>query len=155
MQFSPLPKSVSLARRLVTRTLTNWACPPGVVDDVVLICAELAANAVRHAHVPGTAFGIRLTLTPTACLVEVSDPLTTPPRFDASEAGLDAESGRGLALVTALSSTRGHRLAPNGTGKTVWAQVPVPPRSTPVPPSPGPRPGPDPAPIPLAHPATH
>jgi anti-sigma regulatory factor (Ser/Thr protein kinase) len=136
MQFSPFTKSVSLARRLVTRTLTNWACPPGVVDDVVLICAELAANAVRHAHVPGTAFGIRLTLTPTACLVEVSDPLTTPPRFDVSEAtgeaGLDAESGRGLALVTALSSGRGHRLAPDGAGKTVWARVPVPPGSVPV-----------------------
>jgi anti-sigma regulatory factor (Ser/Thr protein kinase) len=131
MQFSPFTKSVSLARRLAERTLTNWGCPPEAVDDAVLICAELAANAVRHAHVPGTAFGVRLTLTGGACLIEVSDPLTTPPRFDASDAtgepDLDAECGRGLALVTALSEARGHRLAPNGAGKTVWAQVPVAP----------------------------
>jgi anti-sigma regulatory factor (Ser/Thr protein kinase) len=128
MQFSPFTKSVSLARRLVQRTLTNWGCPPGTVDDAVLVCAELAANAVRHAHVPGTAFGIRLTLTSAACLVEVSDPLTTPPRFGTGGGvtDFDAECGRGLALVTALSSARGHRLAPNGTGKTVWARVPVP-----------------------------
>jgi anti-sigma regulatory factor (Ser/Thr protein kinase) len=133
MQFSPFTKSVSLARRLAERTLTNWGCPPEAVDDAVLICAELAANAVRHAHVPGTAFEVRLTLTGGACLIEVSDPLTTPPRFDASgaegEPDLDAECGRGLALVTALSEARGHRLAPNGAGKTVWAQVPVAPGS--------------------------
>jgi anti-sigma regulatory factor (Ser/Thr protein kinase) len=40
---------------------------------MTLIAGELAANAVRHGHVPGRDFRLTLTVTPTTLRVEVTD----------------------------------------------------------------------------------
>lgn len=44
----------------------------------------------------------------------------------ASAAGLDALSGRGLAIITAYAKDTGIRASATGQGKIVWALMPVP-----------------------------
>ncbi|WP_252396088.1 ATP-binding protein [Streptantibioticus parmotrematis] len=119
MEFAPHARCVFLVRRRVERALVRWGL--GDEDDigvVVLVCSELATNAVEHAQRP---FRVRVTADDAGCLVEVSDADPAPPRFGET-ARADAERGRGLLLVAALSHATGHRPEPDG-GKTVWARI--------------------------------
>ncbi|MCC9308396.1 ATP-binding protein [Kitasatospora sp. RB6PN24] len=125
MQFSSTPRGARLARRLVSHYLESWGhgCDSPLNEKLTLITAELAANAVRHGHVPEREFKVRLTLTRATGRVEVSDTRTERrPPSTAQEPHPDAESGRGLLLVAALAERWGtvpRRAAP---GKTVWAE---------------------------------
>jgi anti-sigma regulatory factor (Ser/Thr protein kinase) len=124
MRFTSTPRGARLARRLVSHRLHEWGHPyDGPVNEAVtLITAELAANAVRHGHVPGRDFHLRLTATPEVVRVEVSDtrterlPETRPPRDPAGD-----ESGRGLVLVEEVADLWG--VIPRSPGKCVWAEV--------------------------------
>lgn len=120
MQFTSSPKSVSLVRKQVTKALASWGYGTDDIDRTLLICSELATNAVRHGHRPGHLFEVRVATTGTACLVEVSDPEPRAPR--AVSAGVDEEHGRGLHLVAALAEATGHRPR-RPVGKTVWARL--------------------------------
>lgn len=119
-EFAPYEHCVPLARRYVEQALIRWDCAPDDVAAAALVTGELAANAVRHAHVPGRSFTVAVTSTSGGCVVEVTDPLDTPPR--ATSPDLDDERGRGLLLVQALSAAFGHRPCAGG-GKTVWAAL--------------------------------
>ncbi|WP_408996384.1 ATP-binding protein [Streptomyces europaeiscabiei] len=124
MRFSPTPRGARLARRLVADRLDVWGHPytSAVNETLTLITAELAANAVRHGHVPGRDFEVRLTGTDGVLRVEVSDTRAerVPPRSPDEPPG-DAESGRGLMLVEALADKWGTTPRVNAPGKTVWA----------------------------------
>ncbi|MDX3529964.1 ATP-binding protein [Streptomyces sp. ID05-39B] len=120
MEFTPHERCVGLVRRQVHRTLTRWGCGEDDVDTAVLVCSELATNAVRYAYVPHQNFEVRVGVTGKECLVEVSDVSDTPPRAVAP--GVDAEHGRGLLLVAALAESVGHRER-TPVGKTVWARL--------------------------------
>ncbi|MFW6722388.1 ATP-binding protein [Streptomyces sp. MAR4 CNY-716] len=120
MLFIPYAKSVRLVRAQVTKALAGWGCCGGAADDVVLICSELATNAVQHAHTPGRLFMVRLTLRGRVCVIEVSDANRVPPRRLA--AGPEDECGRGLRLVAELADGMGHHDR-EPLGKTVWARV--------------------------------
>lgn len=90
-------------------------------DDVALIVAELAANAVVHGYVAGRDFELRLqTLGAGGLRVEVSD-AREERRPEMCANAIDAESGRGLRLVEALAAKWG--VAERVVGKTVWAEV--------------------------------
>ncbi|MFE9974625.1 ATP-binding protein [Streptomyces hirsutus] len=126
MRFSPTPRGARLARRLVADRLDAWGHPhtSTINETLTLITAELTANAVRHGHVPGRDFEVRLTGTSGALRVEVSDTRTERvplPPDDAPPA--DAESGRGLVLVAALADEWGTTPRVNAPGKTVWATL--------------------------------
>lgn len=88
---------------------------------MVLVCGELATNAVQHGHKRGHLLEVRLTHEDTSCLVEVSDAASgrLPCRTRATE---DDEHGRGLQLVAALAKETGHRPR-DPIGKTVWARL--------------------------------
>lgn len=108
---------------LTVARLARWALPH---DTAAHIVAELAANAALHGRVPGREF--RLTLdadAPGVLRIEVTDAradrLPAIPRSGEPE----AESGRGLFLVAALSARWGVTSGPFPT-KTVWAEVEVP-----------------------------
>ena len=58
--FPPYEKSVPLARHVAAQVLIRWGCTEDDVAAAVLIIGELAANAVRHAHVPGEPFAVAL-----------------------------------------------------------------------------------------------
>ena len=88
-------------------------------DDLVLIVSELVANGIRHGQPPVI---LRLSLTADGLArAEVSDrgDLTSPL---VREAGEHEGSGRGLAMVKALSVESGWEQDDGRT--TVWATVP-------------------------------
>ncbi|WP_324605582.1 ATP-binding protein [Streptomyces niger] len=132
MRFTSTPRGARLARRLVSHRLDDWGHPyDSTANEVVtLIAAELAANAVRHGHVPGRDFHLRLTEEGGDRLrVEVTDTRgermpdpVVPVAGGVADTPADAESGRGLLLVAALSDAWGTRPRAGAPGKTVWAQ---------------------------------
>ncbi|MEV0010598.1 ATP-binding protein [Streptomyces sp. NPDC047973] len=123
MRFSSTPRGARLARRLAGERLGAWGVPYGsdAHDALVLIAAELSSNAVRHGHVSGRDFRLRLTAEGATIRVEVTD--TRGERLPAPADGplLDQDGGRGLLLVAALSDRWGWYPSPDGPGKTVWA----------------------------------
>ncbi|MFC8567649.1 ATP-binding protein [Streptomyces sp. NPDC057245] len=132
MRFSSTPRGARLARRLAACRLDDWGLPYGtdVHDTVVLIVAELTANAVVHGHVPGRDFHLALRLhadaRTTTLRVEVTDTRAerVPPRPGAvavDPAPDAAETGRGLLLVAGLATRWDWHPRPDGPGKTVWA----------------------------------
>jgi len=129
MHFTSTPRGARLARRLVSHRLDEWGHPydSAVNETVTLIAAELTANAVRHGHVPGRDFALRLTAAaePAVLCVEVSDTRTERvPAPSAVEPPADEERGRGLLLVAGLAARWGVSARTGAPGKTVWAEVP-------------------------------
>lgn len=141
MRFTSTRRGARLARRLVSQRLDSWGYPyDGRTNETLTaIAAELCANAVRHGHVPGRDFHVRLTETaetaetadtamaaPTmrTLRVEVSDTRTERmPPSTLREPPLDAESGWGLLLVAQLATGWGVARRDGAPGKTVWAEL--------------------------------
>ncbi|MET7286319.1 ATP-binding protein [Streptomyces sp. NPDC005573] len=123
--LSATRRGARLARLLATEQLRSWELP---LDPARLVVAELAANAVLHGRVAGRGFRLTLRLDPPSVLrIEVADtrgdrlPVPAPP---VEEPG---ESGYGLLMVGELADRWGVRCGPV-PGKTVWAELDVPPR---------------------------
>ncbi|GAA4830636.1 ATP-binding protein [Kitasatospora terrestris] len=91
------------------------------VDDLLLVVAELLANADRHAGGP---LALDLCFEPDGhgVRIEVDDPAPDPPRPRSSPA--HEPHGHGLRVVDRLASAWGS--TPTGSGKTVWAELPLP-----------------------------
>lgn len=129
MCFTSTPRGARLARRLAAVRLDEWGIPYGTEphEEITLIVAELAANAVRHGHVPGRDFHLRLQAAPHggAVRVEVTDAraerVPRRPALREGDAG-DGETGRGLLLVSELAARWDWHPRPDGPGKTVWAE---------------------------------
>ncbi len=90
-----------------------------LADDVELIVSELVTNSVR-AESPTVL--VALSVTEAKLLVSVEDEAAGWP--EQREAGIHDTGGRGLPLVSAISSSWGVRMLE--TGKTVWAEFDVP-----------------------------
>ncbi|MEU9888272.1 ATP-binding protein [Sphaerisporangium sp. NPDC051011] len=107
---------ISGARHKVMKTLISWGIQD-FADDVVLVVAELLANAVTYGEPP-----IRLSLWAGTqdLYVRVSDHGPQQPRRLALD--VEAVHGRGLAIVAILAEDHGVTRPPDGPGKTVWAR---------------------------------
>jgi serine phosphatase RsbU (regulator of sigma subunit)/anti-sigma regulatory factor (Ser/Thr protein kinase) len=107
--------AVPTARRFVAAALSEG--PPDSLDDLQLVVTELVTNALFHARAPVILRVLRLDQ---LVRVEVQDSghaLPVPARNSS-----DSMTGRGLSLVSALSSAWG--VDPTSTGgKVVWAEV--------------------------------
>jgi DNA-binding NarL/FixJ family response regulator len=109
-------RSSAGARRFMEETLRRWDC--GAVLDVVnILVSELVTNAIKHAQ---SEADVAVFLTPAAIRIEVTDTGEGTPRPKALIQ--DGTSGRGLAIVDAMSSAWG--VVPQEAGKTVWFEVP-------------------------------
>lgn len=111
------PIGSCLARELVRETLAEWAMED-LLDEAELVVSELVTNAVTHG---GSACRLELSHSSGALRIEVTDEGTGSPEpqpFDA-----EAEHGRGLVLVSAMSTSWGVEAAP--AGKKVWADLAV------------------------------
>ena len=108
------PEAVPRARRLVRSALSGL--PPEVAADAELVVSELVTNAALHGEAPIT---VRVLLDRWV-RVEVEDARRTAPIMPRSNT--EAMTGRGLAMVAALSSGWGMELAASG-GKVVWAEL--------------------------------
>jgi anti-sigma regulatory factor (Ser/Thr protein kinase) len=109
----------SVARAQTRSALRSWRLP-GLVDPLLLVVSELVGNAVRHGGAP-----IRMLLRRTGpgVRVEVHDEAPgAAPAGASALPDLDAESGRGLFLVDAVSSDSGVQQIPDD-GKVVWATL--------------------------------
>lgn len=97
-----------------------WADDLGldsVADDLLLLVSELVTNAVRYGKPPVC---VAVCADDRHVTVGVVDAASERPRLQAPEAS--AESGRGLLLLSLLSSEHGVR--PEAPGKVVWACLP-------------------------------
>lgn len=137
MCFTSTPRGARLARRLTALRLEEWGIPYGTHphDDLVLIVAELTANAVRHGHVPGRDFRLRVHVTADGRTVRVEVTDTRAERLPRRPAAQDTdgteEAGRGLVLVLGLATRWDWHPRQDGPGKTVWAEYALP--ASPVP----------------------
>jgi len=102
---------VDLLRTTLGSTLT---------DDILLVACELATNAVRHA---ATSFTFRLRLLNYGVLVVIEDGSlklpVIPRKVDLLSAG-----GRGMLLVSRLSTQYGYSTSTRLGHKVVWALIP-------------------------------
>jgi serine phosphatase RsbU (regulator of sigma subunit)/anti-sigma regulatory factor (Ser/Thr protein kinase) len=111
------PQIVSEARARAVRQVTAWGLED-LAFTTELLVSELVTNAIRHAQPP---IQLRLILD-TMLSCEVSDASLTAPHH--RRADRYDEGGRGLMLVARLASRWGTRHT--RTGKTIWAQQPLP-----------------------------
>ncbi|MET9322023.1 ATP-binding protein [Streptomyces sp. NPDC003038] len=111
-------EAAAVARRLVREALVAWQLPD-LIDGATLVVSELVANAADHAR--GETIRVAVTRTrETRIRIAVvdRDPNRRP---QLRAARLDADGGRGLVLVTAMSRAWGvHQM---GWGKRVWADL--------------------------------
>ncbi|MDX6199010.1 MAG: hypothetical protein QOJ79_2161 [Actinomycetota bacterium] len=103
------------ARRFVLETLHDWKLAD-LADDTVLAASELVTNAVLHGGAP-----VELRLAPVAggVRVEARDGSRVSPVRPL--ATMDTMTGRGIALVEAVSARWG--VDPLPDGKSVWCEV--------------------------------
>ncbi|MDX3309467.1 ATP-binding protein [Streptomyces sp. NPDC054884] len=123
--LSSTRRGARLARLLACEQLRTWPVSPGVTERAEQIVAELASNAALHGRVGSRDFRLTLTLDTAAGLLRIAvtdargERIPSPPADRGTP--LNAESGRGLLLVTALADRWGVEPYPPG-GKTVWAE---------------------------------
>jgi anti-sigma regulatory factor (Ser/Thr protein kinase) len=118
------PASAAKVRRSLADDLSAHAIPQDCVDDIVLVASELVGNAVVHAAGSDEAsdrLDISWDIEPDAVVIRVLDGSPSLPRRRSSDAR--AKHGRGLSIVAAIALDWGVRR--NGSGKLVWARVPI------------------------------
>lgn len=108
--------SSAAARRFMEETLRRWSCSE-VLDVVNLLVSELVTNAVVHG---GSQAEVSVVLLPNALRVEVGDSDTSVPTPKPADDDW-ATSGRGLALVEAMSNAWG--IESFDRGKVIWFEV--------------------------------
>lgn len=130
-------ESVPRARRAVADGLLGVVTDTGARDDTLLVLSELLGNAVRHAIALSTdesghdespddespdAVEVRWQVLPGALEVTVVDGGGGEPYL--ATRGDDAVTGRGMAVVEALSEAWGTTLLGSGR-RAVWARIPL------------------------------
>ncbi|WP_232792191.1 ATP-binding protein [Actinacidiphila yeochonensis] len=117
------PRSAGEARHALRERMGVWGLADSA-DVAELVLSELFTNALRHSKAPSD----RLIEThfeqlPDGVRIQVHDAGDSVPI--SREAPDDAEGGRGLSLVDALSGGRWGVAGRDGVGKAVWAVVPA------------------------------
>src|SRR5262249_14750778 len=111
----------SRARPAAAAELHSWGREPDTREDLLLVVSELVTNAVVHGAEP-----IRVTMVRSRgrVRVEVTDGAAGASPHGNPRPPTNAETGRGLSVVTRLAVASGWRASP-GYGTTVWAELPV------------------------------
>ncbi|MGW7068699.1 ATP-binding protein [Streptomyces sp. NPDC054855] len=107
-------------RHRVEALLQAWERPSDTVDAAMLLVTELVANAVQHTDASQIICSVSLhsgvltvSVTDTGAVPHSAPVPVQPDDFE--------ESGRGLLLVSALSTDWGTRCTENG--REVWARL--------------------------------
>ena len=112
----PVPEAASTIRQHLRERCASL--PPSVMESALLVATELVSNAVRHGD--GELL-VRLWVRDEGIRIEVSD---GSPQYPApATSDVDDLSGRGLQIVSALSSRWGAAPAQEQQGKTVWCEL--------------------------------
>ena len=126
------PQRFAAVRKIVQAHLRHWELSD-LVGAAQLGVTELLANVHRHVG-PGQECLLRMESHHGSLRLGVRDPSPVLPRLHHPE--VDDLSGRGLALVAALSKEWGAE--PDGTGKVVWFALQTEVRVGPTPDGAGP-----------------
>ncbi|UNZ18188.1 ATP-binding protein [Streptomyces sp. 891-h] len=108
---------VGRLRRIGAAKLRHWGFPD-LIEDAEVAISELVTNALLYGK--GDTVAVRFLLAVDVLALEVDD--GSPQRALVSEAGPYVENGRGLSIVTTLSTLCG--VSPDGT-KT-WCVFTIP-----------------------------
>ncbi|MGB8651768.1 MAG: ATP-binding protein [Mycobacteriales bacterium] len=119
-RFDLVPElpSARAGRHAVAALLTGWGLPRFAIDDAVLIVSELVTNAVIHAREEAS-LELEVAYAESWLRVSLADGSAVRPL--AREAAREDESGRGMAIVAALSDSWG--VEDHHGGKRIWFQV--------------------------------
>lgn len=115
------PEAASMARAFVRDQVGHWRVGDEVAFTAELVVSELVGNAVRHGKPP---IYLRM-IFDRVLTCEVTDASLSAPHL--RHASLTDETGRGLFIVASVVSNWGIRYSEHG--KTVWAELPIPPHS--------------------------
>ena len=121
LPLGSLPSAVPCARLHTRLILREWdLCQ--VADNAEMIVSELVTNAIkaswsRHEAEP---VELRVLASRERLIIEVWDALSAPP--EPQPHAIDADSGRGLEIVSLLSDRWGF-YHPGSGGKVVWAAL--------------------------------
>jgi len=118
VDLGPSRNDVAAARRFVTEQCERWHCG-AIVEDAQLVVTELVTNALVHA---GSTCELSARLAGGVLRLEVADTGRGVPDPQLPEPF--EERGRGLLLVSALSTAWGTEGADGGR-KVVWAELPA------------------------------
>jgi anti-sigma regulatory factor (Ser/Thr protein kinase) len=124
LEFAPLPTAIACARLHAVTVLYEWGLRD-LADDAEVIVSELMTNAQRASvRLDGPPpIALRLVADRERLIIEVWD--YSPDDVTSAAPDEDAEYGRGLLIVAALSNRWGLRR----TGyrrKAVWAELETP-----------------------------
>jgi anti-sigma regulatory factor (Ser/Thr protein kinase) len=125
LELGALPTAPGSARGHVGNVLREWHLEE-FIEAAEMVVSELVSNSVlatREALWPGRQPPVLLWLLSDGnrILILVRDGVARPPR--PREAGPDDESGRGLAIVGALSEDWGSCQDGDRGGKVTWALI--------------------------------
>ncbi|MEU8886838.1 ATP-binding protein [Streptomyces sp. NPDC048442] len=118
LPFCAEPKEAAGVRRVLALHLTLWGLPE-LIDAAQICATELTSNVIKHVG-PGTPATLAVSMNGTYLRVELHDPDTRalPTLLDAEN---DEESGRGMALVDAVTDRWGVTL--RADTKVVWCEL--------------------------------
>src|SRR5216683_3484977 len=125
LELGALAGAVPCARLHTRQVLWEWGLG-NLGESAELLVAELVTNAVKASSAMKHAFPVRLWLASDSAqvLILVWDASLQPPvRMATSD---EAENGRGLMLVEAISEQWGWYFREDSDGKFVWAIVRLP-----------------------------
>jgi DNA-binding NarL/FixJ family response regulator len=114
-QLAPAVTSPGDARRLASRTIERWG-RDDLQETVRLLVSEVVTNAIQHGEGD---IEMAIRLTDAGVRVEVHDTSAVLPAV--AHRGIEAPTGRGLAIVETLASRWGARTCE--VGKSVWFEV--------------------------------
>jgi len=127
VELAASPVTPFWARRHAEAVLGAWQIPSETIQIAVLLTSELVTNSVaataRLAEVDPAAVRLivqTLRRQPGRIVIEVSD--SDPNQPVIADAEPEAESGRGLVLVQALSKEWSYYFPPSG-GKTIYCVI--------------------------------
>lgn len=129
IRLAAVPTAPGLARAFVRHTMQSWG-QQQLIDSAELIASELVTNSVKATGKPDgvlrytdlhdlALIGVELHLDDGAVRIAVQDCSGEQPARQT--VGDDAEGGRGLFLVEALSVR--WDVFPVATGKVTWAEL--------------------------------
>lgn len=118
-RFPAMQHHVPAARNLIQSTLDAWGVKEDISYSVTLSASELVTNAVKYCKVSEALFEVDLYEIGGSLYLGVSDPGEKLPILKNSAD--DAESGRGLRLVSELSNDWSIATR-KPVGKTVFAR---------------------------------
>ena len=110
-------RRVAQMRRLGCASLRYWGFD-AVAESAELLISELVTNALQHGR--GTSVGFSISCDGATVRIEVED--DSPERAIHQQPALEAESGRGMWLVTEIADAWG--TSPDG--KRTWCELEVP-----------------------------